>query len=268
MKKMLLLTAALIAALAGPATAQDRRGGDRGPERAQMQQRGGGDFRGGDRGRSGNFGQQREGRRDFGQRNQGGQPSFNRGQRDFTQRSQQQPGFNGGRRDFTQPSQAQPNFNDGQRQFNRGGDLSNQRRFDGNRNFRGNDSRFDGRNDFRRDNDRRDFGRFDGRRDNNWYGRNDYRDRRYSQYYRSYNAGRRFRVGAYYRPSGYYYRRWTYGDFLPSLFWGSRYWLNNYYAYDLMPPMPGTIWVRYGDDALLIDQYTGEVIQVAYGIFW
>jgi Ni/Co efflux regulator RcnB len=32
--------------------------------------------------------------------------------------------------------------------------------------------------------------------------------------------------------------------------------------------MPGTVWVRYGDDALLIDQYTGEVIQVAYGIFW
>ena len=35
-----------------------------------------------------------------------------------------------------------------------------------------------------------------------------------------------------------------------------------------MPPMPGTVWVRYGDDALLIDRYTGEVIQVAYGIFW
>jgi Ni/Co efflux regulator RcnB len=264
MRKMLLLTAALIAALAGPAVAQDRRGGDREPERAQMQQRGGGEFRG-----QRNFSQQREGRRDFGQRNQGGRPDFNRGQRDFTQRSQQ-PSVNSTQRDFTQRSQAtQPSFNGGQRQFSRSGDSSNQRRFDGTRSYRGNDSRFDrNRNDFRRDNDRRDFSRFDGRRDNNWYGRNDYRDRRYSQYYRSYNAGRRFRVGAYYRPSGYYYRRWTYGDFLPSLFWGSRYWLNDYYAYDLMPPMPGTVWVRYGDDALLIDQYTGEVIQVAYGIFW
>ena len=262
MKKMLLLTAALIAALAGPAVAQDRRGGDRGPQATQSQ-RGGGEFRG-----QRNFGQQREGRRDFGQRNQGGRPDFTRGQRDFTQRSQQ-PSVNSTQRDFTQRSQAtQPSFNGGQRQFNRSGDLSNQRRFDGTRSYRGNDSRFDGRNDFRRDNDRRDFGRFDGRRDNNWYGRNDYRSSRYSQYYRSYNAGRRFRVGRYYAPSGYSYRRWSYGDFLPSLYWGSRYWLNDYYAYDLMPPMPGTVWVRYGDDALLIDQYTGEVIQVAYGIFW
>ena len=36
----------------------------------------------------------------------------------------------------------------------------------------------------------------------------------------------------------------------------------------LDPPPPGTVWVRYGNDALLIDRYSGEVIQVVYGIFY
>ena len=35
-----------------------------------------------------------------------------------------------------------------------------------------------------------------------------------------------------------------------------------------MPPPPDAVWVRYGDDALLIDRYTGEVIQVEYGVFY
>ena len=138
-----------------------------------------------------------------------------------------------------------------------------------------------GRADFRRDNDRRDFGRndrFDNNRfDNNRRGFNDNRrwdnnrgwdNRRYSQYYRNWNSANRYRAGSYYRPSGYYYRRWTFGDILPSLFWSNRYWLNNYYAYDLPPPPAGTVWVRYGDDALLIDRFTGEVIQVSYSVFW
>ena len=258
MKKMLLLSAALIAVLADPALAQDRRGGDRGDrggQQTQMQRGGGerGGFRGGDRGAF-----QGGGQRNFGQRNnaqaapqaQQAPQNFNRGgfggQRNFSQRDNApaaQPNFNrGGGNNFAQR-------NDGQRDFNRGGN-----NFGGQRDFnRGGSNNF-GRND-----------RFDGRRD---FGRNNFGNQRYSQYYRSFNAQRRFRVGRYYGPSGFSYRRWSYGDFLPSLFWSSNYWLNDYYSYDLMPPMPGTVWVRYGDDALLIDRYTGEVIQVAYGIFW
>jgi Ni/Co efflux regulator RcnB len=252
MKKMLLLTAALIAALAGPALAQDRRGGDRGPERAQMQ-RGGGEFRGGDRGQ-----------RNFGQRDQA-QPSFNRGDASrFSQQNNAPREFNRGG-GFNRGDTNRFTQQNGTRDFNRSGTTSRFTQQGGTRDF--NRGGFDGnRNNFRRDNDRRDFGRYDGRRDG--YGRNNYGNQRYSQYYRSFNSDRRFRVGRYYGPSGYSYRRWSYGDFLPSLYWSNRYWLNDYYSYDLMAPMPGTVWVRYGDDALLIDQYTGEVIQVAYGIFW
>lgn len=90
----------------------------------------------------------------------------------------------------------------------------------------------------------------------------------YSQYHRTFRASRRFHAGVYRRPSGWYYRRWSYGDTLPRLFWGRDYWLLNFSAYGLMAPPPGTVWVRYGSDAILIDQYSGEVIQVAYGVFY
>jgi Ni/Co efflux regulator RcnB len=87
-------------------------------------------------------------------------------------------------------------------------------------------------------------------------------------YHRNYRASRRFHAPSYRRPSGWYYRRWSWGDMLPSLFWSNQYWINDYGLYDLPPPPPGTVWVRYGDDAILIDRYNGEIIQVAYGIFY
>jgi len=146
---------------------------------------------------------------------------------------------------------------------------------------RGGDNRPDfNRNDNRGSNDRRDFNRRDNNNrpgfnrgnDRRDFGRNDYRgNRNWSQYHRAFNASHRFqfRGGArYVRPSGWYYRRWTFGDYLPGLFWASNYWINDWNYYDLMPPPAGTVWVRYGDDAVLIDRYSGEVIQVEYSIFY
>jgi Ni/Co efflux regulator RcnB len=86
---------------------------------------------------------------------------------------------------------------------------------------------------------------------------------------RAFNAPHHYRYrGSYNRPNGWYAHRWTFGEFLPALFFGSSYWINDYGYYDLAAPPPGTVWVRYGDDALLIDRYSGEVIQVEYGIFY
>jgi Ni/Co efflux regulator RcnB len=156
------------------------------------------------------------------------------------EQAQRQQFGNRDRGTFAQRGDNRPDFNRG----------SNDRRdFD----------RRDNRPDFNRGNDRRDFGRGDYRNNRNW-----------SQYRRAFNASHRFqyRGPRYVRPSGWYYRRWTFGDVLPSLFWGSRYWINDWGYYDLMPPLPGTVWVRYGDDALLIDRYTGEIIQVQYSMFY
>jgi Ni/Co efflux regulator RcnB len=90
----------------------------------------------------------------------------------------------------------------------------------------------------------------------------------FRDYHRSFSAPQRFHAPSYRRPSGWYYRRWTFGEFLPPVFWGQQYWLSDWGTYDLPPPPPGATWVRYGDDALLIDRYTGEIITVEYGVFY
>ena len=167
------------------------------------------------------------------------------------------------------------------RDFNRGNDNRGGDRHDwrGNDNNRGNDRHdWNGRPG---DNNRPDWNH-DGRPDNRpgWNGNNnrpgnpgyrpggrpDYSG--FRDYHRNFNAARRFRAPSYHRPSGWYYRRWTYGQILPSLFWASQYWLNDYISYDLPPPPPGAVWVRYGNDAILIDRYSGEIITVQYDVFY
>jgi Ni/Co efflux regulator RcnB len=88
------------------------------------------------------------------------------------------------------------------------------------------------------------------------------------RYQRTFNAQRRFHVGVWQPPQGYAYQRWTYGQRLPGLYFGRNYWLTNFAFFGLMPPPPNCVWVRYGPDALLVDQYTGEIIQVSYGVFY
>jgi Ni/Co efflux regulator RcnB len=91
----------------------------------------------------------------------------------------------------------------------------------------------------------------------------------YSSYHRNFSAPQRYHApAAYRRPNGWYAHRWTYGEILPSLFWSQDYWLSDYDDFGLMPPPPGTVWVRDGGDALLIDQNSGEIIQVEYSVFY
>ena len=90
----------------------------------------------------------------------------------------------------------------------------------------------------------------------------------FRNFHQNFRADRRFRAPSYRRPPGYYARRWSWGQVLPNFFWTRDYWLTDYYDYDLPPPPFGAIWVRVGDDALLIDQDSGEIIEVDYGIFY
>jgi Ni/Co efflux regulator RcnB len=87
-------------------------------------------------------------------------------------------------------------------------------------------------------------------------------------FHQNFNAQRRFHAPAYRQPPGYYARRWTWGQVLPSIFWAQDYWLTDYNSYDLPPPPYGATWVRVGSDALLIDQDSGEIIEVDYGVFY
>ena len=94
-------------------------------------------------------------------------------------------------------------------------------------------------------------------------------DRRYDwQRYR--HAHRSiYRPGRYYSPyRGHSYSRFYIGFGLDPLFYSSRYWISDPWQYRLPPAYAGTRWVRYYDDVLLVDLYTGEVIDVIYDFFW
>jgi hypothetical protein len=152
-------------------------------------------------------------------------------------------------------------------------------RRDGNRDWR--DGRRDNdRNwrDGRRDNDRnwrdgrRDNDRDwrDGRRHNDSRWDRRWRDNsRYNWYsYRNYNRNI-YRQGHYYSPyRNYNYRRLGIGVFLQSLFYSNRYWINDPWQYRLPEVYGPYRWVRYYDDALLVDVRRGEVVDVIHDFFW
>ncbi len=87
-------------------------------------------------------------------------------------------------------------------------------------------------------------------------------------YHHNYQAERRYHWRPYVRPRGWYYHRWVFGEFLPRIFWVRDYWIFDYWMFGLPVPPWGCVWVRYGDDAVLIDTRTGVILQVIYGIFY
>ena len=96
--------------------------------------------------------------------------------------------------------------------------------------------------------------------------RNNYRQDRRDDRYSNRNL---FRMGPYYSPyRGYGYNRLSIGVVLDSLFYGRNYWLSDPYSYRLPPAPPGTQWIRYYDDVVLVDVYTGEVLDTIYDFFW
>ncbi len=159
------------------------------------------------------------------------------------------------------------------------------------------DDRRDGRNDRRDDrqdwrNDRHDNRNWTGNDRNNWNngswnnGRrfddrtrwanqrrwdNGWRnDRRYDwNSYRN-RYGDRYRMGRYYAPRGwnYGYRSFSVGIFLNSLLYSNSYWLDDPYSYRLPPAYGSLRWIRYYDDALLVDVRDGYVVDVINNFFW
>ena len=70
---------------------------------------------------------------------------------------------------------------------------------------------------------------------------------------------------AYVAPySGWRYRAINPGYQLQSSFYGSRYAINDYGAYQLRAPNRWQRWIRYGDDLVLVNTRTGRVIQVIH----
>jgi Ni/Co efflux regulator RcnB len=100
---------------------------------------------------------------------------------------------------------------------------------------------------------------------NNW--RN---DRRYDwQSYRTQNRNI-YRLPSYYAPYGWNrgYSRFSIGIFLSNVLFDQSYWIDDPYEYRLPPAYGSMRWVRYYDDALLVDIRDGYVVDVIHGFFW
>ncbi|MEO5774894.1 MAG: RcnB family protein [Sphingomicrobium sp.] len=77
-----------------------------------------------------------------------------------------------------------------------------------------------------------------------------------------------FHIGFYYDPFGWNYQRYQPGWRMWSSYYSRSFWLRDPSMYRLPPAYPGTQWIRYHDDALLVDLWNGEVIDVIYDFFW
>lgn len=188
---------------------------------------------------------------------------------------QQRPGIGGQRPDgnWQRPGTAAERdryFNDRRDRFERDRRRDDDR-FDRRRDGQWNqpDRRWYGDNGWRVGRDR------DGWNDRGGYDRRDWnrdwrRDRRYD--WRGYRQSNRnlYRLPRYYAPQGYHggYRRFGIGFTLSSLLFAPDYWIDDPYNYRLPDAYGPYRWVRYYNDALLVDLETGEVVDVEYDIFW
>jgi Ni/Co efflux regulator RcnB len=77
-----------------------------------------------------------------------------------------------------------------------------------------------------------------------------------------------FHLGLYYDPFGWGYSPFSIGWRMWPSYYGSNYWINDPWAYRLPYAPPGYRWIRYYDDAILVDTWTGEVVDVIYNFFW
>jgi hypothetical protein len=79
-----------------------------------------------------------------------------------------------------------------------------------------------------------------------------------------------YNLPRYYAPSGWGqgYRRFSVGVSLSSILFNQNYWIDDPYTYRLPEAYGPYRWVRYYDDALLVDIRSGQVIDTVYDIFY
>jgi hypothetical protein len=77
-----------------------------------------------------------------------------------------------------------------------------------------------------------------------------------------------FHFGFYYDPFGWGYSPYQIGWRMWPSYYSSSFWLNDPWRYRLPYAPPGTRWIRYYDDAVLVDMWSGQVLDVIYNFFW
>ena len=94
------------------------------------------------------------------------------------------------------------------------------------------------------------------------------RDHRYDWRNHRHRHRSLFRLGFYIDPFGWGYHRYGIGWRLWPSHYSNRYWLSDPWSYRLPPAYGPYRWIRYWDDALLVNLYTGEVVDVVHNFFW
>lgn len=89
----------------------------------------------------------------------------------------------------------------------------------------------------------------------------------YATYRRTVTSTRHYNDGSFAAPAGYTYRKFAVGDHVSPLLLHGNVALTDFQTYQLVAPPAGTMWIRDGNDALLVDTNTGEVIQAQYDLF-
>jgi Ni/Co efflux regulator RcnB len=97
----------------------------------------------------------------------------------------------------------------------------------------------------------------------NWRNNHRYDWRNYRHHHRSH-----FHLGFYFDPFGWGYSPFQIGWRLWPAYYSNRYWINDPWSYRLPYAPAGYQWVRYWNDALLVDTWTGEVVDVIPNFFW
>lgn len=94
------------------------------------------------------------------------------------------------------------------------------------------------------------------------------RDRNYDWYdWRNRNRSL-FHLGYYYDPFGWGYQPYSIGWRMWPSYYRSSFWLHDPWQYRLPYAPAGYRWIRYYDDAILVDTWDGQVVDVIYNFFW
>jgi Ni/Co efflux regulator RcnB len=90
----------------------------------------------------------------------------------------------------------------------------------------------------------------------------------YTQYRRTITTKKHYNAGTFTAPDGYTYSRYELGAHVPDVVRSDDgLVLTGYSSYALQAPPHGLTWIRVGNDALLVDRKTGEVVETDYGLF-
>ena len=96
-----------------------------------------------------------------------------------------------------------------------------------------------------------------------WRNNNHYDWHNYRNHHRSH-----FHLGFYYDPYGWGYQPFSIGWRLWPSYYSRNYWISDPWMYRLPYAPAGYVWIRYWNDALLVDTWSGQVVDMIPDFFW